>query len=142
MATRPPEPPTHAFSEQRVVGDDDCDMLGHVGNVTWLDWVIKAAGAHSRSIGLDFAYFERTGAVWVVRRHEIDYIREARSGDKLVTYTWVGGTKAATTLRQTIIKRGEETVVAAASTWAFFDLKTRRPKRIPKELLERYGWQP
>ncbi len=142
MAARLPEPPAHAFVERRTVTEDDCDMLGHVGNVTWLDWVVKAAGAHSRSIGLDFDYFKRKGAVWIVRLHEIDYIRESRAGDELATHTWVAGAKAATTLRQTVIKRGDETLVATLSTWAFFDLNTRRPQRIPKDLLELYGWKP
>ena len=51
---------------------DDIDELGHVSNLVYLRWVGDVAMAHSRSAGWDYARYRELGAIFMVRRHEID----------------------------------------------------------------------
>src|SRR5260370_21803051 len=71
------------FVHEARVAPGDIDELGHAGNLVYLRWVLEAALAHSTSLGLDQAAYLKMGQVWVVRRHEIVYLRPAFAGDAL-----------------------------------------------------------
>ena len=73
----------------------DIDELGHVSNLVYLRWVLEIATAHSRSVGWDHPEYRALGAVFVVRRHEIDYVAQVKEGDSLVGETWVEDWKQA-----------------------------------------------
>jgi acyl-CoA thioester hydrolase len=60
------------FTMPLEVGEDDIDMLGHASNIAYLRWVQDVAVAHSAAVGLDMEGYSQLGAVFVVRRHEID----------------------------------------------------------------------
>jgi acyl-CoA thioester hydrolase len=117
------------------VGDDDIDMLGHASNIAYLRWVQDVALAHSAAVGLDMEGYSQLGAVFVVRRHEIDYLRPVVRGEQLELRTWIDSASAAKCKRATEIARvgsPEVVVVARAmTTWGFVELATGRPTRIP-----------
>jgi len=117
------------------VGEDDIDMLGHASNIAYLRWVQDVAVAHSATVGLDMEGYSQLGAVFVVRRHEIDYLRPVVRGEALELRTWIDSASAAKCQRATEIIRmsaGPEVVVARAmTTWGFVELTTGRPTRIP-----------
>lgn len=115
----------------------DIDALGHVSNLVYLRWVQDVARAHSDACGLDLSAYQRLGAVFVVRRHEIEYLRPALLGDALRISTWVADWRGASSTRRTRIERRADGVcVCRASTlWAFVDLDRGRPQRIPRELV-------
>jgi acyl-CoA thioester hydrolase len=77
------------FELPLVPVESDVDTLGHVNNVTFVRWIQDVAVAHSTSVGMDLAAYQRLGAIFVVRRHEIDYLRPVMLGEKLVARTWV-----------------------------------------------------
>jgi acyl-CoA thioester hydrolase len=137
------EPPANAFTHRFVVADSDIDELGHAGNVIWVRWVNEAAGAHSMSVGLDFETYKSMGFLWVVRRHEIEYLGAALAGQELAAVTWVDSQRGATSLRRTLFHRGSDRALLAraATTWALVNVETRKPLRIPKPLLARYGFE-
>ena len=112
----------------------DIDELGHVSNLVYLRWVLEVAMAHSRSLAWDHAQYRAYGAVFVVRRHEIDYVAQVREGEELVAETWVDDWRPASCIRRTEIRRGEQVVARAATTWAFISLTSGRPQRISDEL--------
>lgn len=122
------------------VAADDIDALGHAGNVRWVDWVNGVAEAHSRAVGLGPDRYRALGFAWVVRRHEIDYLREAHEGDTLEVLTWVESFRGATCVRHTYFRRTESdvTLARAATTWALLSTTTGRPTRIPEELMTTY----
>ena len=117
------------------VGEDDIDMLGHASNIAYLRWVQDVAVAHSATVGLDMEGYSQLGAVFVVRRHEIDYLRPVVRGESLELRTWIDSASAAKCKRATDIVRvcaSPEVVVARAmTTWGFVELTTGRPTRIP-----------
>ena len=113
----------------------DIDELGHVSNLVYLRWVLDVAMAHSRSLGWDHAAYRALGSVFVVRRHEIDYVAQVTLGQVLSVETWVDSWKLASCIRKTEIVRAGQVVARAATTWAMIGLVSGRPQRMPDELV-------
>jgi acyl-CoA thioester hydrolase len=130
-----------AFEKHIVAEPGDIDELGHVSNLVYLRWVQDAATAHSGSLGWDLPAYKKLGSVWVVRKHEIEYLRSALEGDELILRTWVADWRGASSRRDTRIlrKEGREELVRASTRWAFVDANTGRPQRVPKDLIELFG---
>jgi acyl-CoA thioester hydrolase len=118
------------FSHPIEVTPADIDELGHVSNLVYLRWVLEAATAHSTARGWSFAEYQALGCVWVVRRHELDYLAQVTLGQSLVAETWVDSWKAASCIRKTELVRDGQIVARAATTWAFMSLTSGRPQRI------------
>jgi acyl-CoA thioester hydrolase len=114
---------------------EDIDELGHVSNLVYLRWVAEVAMAHSRARGWDMQAYRALGAVWMVRRHEIDYIAQVTLGQELRSETWVDSWRAASCIRKTELVRDGTVVARAATTWAMIGLASGRPQRIPEQLL-------
>jgi acyl-CoA thioester hydrolase len=119
--------------------DADIDELGHVSNLVYLKWVLDVAMAHSRSLGWDHAEYRRLGAVFVVRRHELDYLGQVTLGQALTAETWVDTWKLASCIRKTELIRDGAVVARAATTWAMISFASGRPTKIPDEIRALFG---
>ncbi|HEY8038604.1 MAG TPA: thioesterase family protein [Polyangiaceae bacterium] len=128
------EPAT--FRLDIAVGDDDIDALGHAGNVVFVRWVNEVAVAHSTAMGFGLEAYQRLGVVFVVVRHEIDYLRPALRGDLIEARTWISSVMAAKCVRETeLVRKADGQVLARGSTtWGFIELATGRPRRITGEV--------
>ena len=130
------------FHLELVASPDDMDELEHVSNLVYLRWVLEVAQGHSAAVGYDHAAYRALGSVFVVRRHEIDYLRPAFAGDRIRLSTWVDSWKAASSIRMTRIARvdsgdgdgGEVELARAKTRWAFIDMASGRPTRIPENV--------
>lgn len=112
----------------------DIDELGHVSNLVYLRWVLDVAMAHSRSLGWDHPEYRALGAVFVVRRHELDYLGPVTVGQILIAETWVESWRAASCIRKTELIRDGVVVARASTTWAMMSFASGRPTRIPEEI--------
>jgi acyl-CoA thioester hydrolase len=127
------EQKTKYFVETITVKEEHLDSLRHVNNQIYLQWVNDIAKSHwafLTSGKFDQRYF------WVVRRHEIDYLRQAILNDELNIVTWVGDTEGVWSVRHVQIKKGEELLVDVKTTWLLIDSEKNRPVRISGEVLE------
>ncbi len=124
------------FRLELIVGDDDIDALGHASNIAFVRWIQDAAMAHSAAVGLDLVAYRRLGAVFVVVRHEIDYLRPALRADELEARTWISSVMAAKCLRATelVRRRDQQLVARGLTTWGFVAFETGRPKRISDDV--------
>ncbi len=127
------------FHYTHRVRDDEIDaVIGHVNNLAYLKWMQTAAMAHSAARGWPTEAYRKLGAGWVVRSHEIEYLRPAFPADEIVVRTWVADFKKVSSLRRYEIVRGggePETLLASAATnWAFIDFATHQARRIPPEV--------
>ncbi|HEY5951920.1 MAG TPA: acyl-CoA thioesterase [Kofleriaceae bacterium] len=113
----------------------DIDDLGHVSNLVYLRWVLEVATTHSAARGWNLDAYRRLGNVWVVRRHELDYLGQVTLGQSLVAETWVDSWKQASCIRKTELLREGQVVARCATTWAFMSLTSGRPQRIPEQLV-------
>jgi acyl-CoA thioester hydrolase len=105
------------------------DELGHVNNAVWVQWIQQVATTHWYAVA---APEYRDAYVWVVIRHEIDYLSPALVGDQVTARTWVGDApKGARFDRFMEFTAADgKTLVKARTTWAMLDKATGRPQRI------------
>jgi acyl-CoA thioester hydrolase len=121
------------FEKAITAGPDDIDELGHVNNAVWVRWIQDMATAHWAAV----APAEHQAAhVWVVTRHEIDYLRAALPGETVIGRTWVdGGPKGARFDRMVEFAGVDGRIkVRARTTWALLDRATKRPLRVTDEI--------
>ena len=116
------------------VTSHDIDELGHVSNQVYLRWVLDVALAHSARLGWSHTEYTRIGGIFVVRRHELDYLAQVKLGEEVRAETWVPSWRLASCIRATEISRDGQVVMRAATTWAFMALDSGRPIKIPDEL--------
>jgi acyl-CoA thioester hydrolase len=57
---------------------NDCDPLGHLNNARYIDYLLNAREDHLKEFyNVTLPEFHRQGLAWVVRKHEIQYVRPA-----------------------------------------------------------------
>lgn len=132
----------NTFTHEIVVTDAHIDRYGHANNVAILSWVQDVAEAHSTAVGFSLDDYARLGAGFVVRRHELDYMRPCLPGERLNLRTWVPNAKRISCSRGTEITSVEngKVVASAMTTWVFAQLSTLRPMRIPDEVRQAFGF--
>jgi acyl-CoA thioester hydrolase len=133
------------FEFERVAEPGEIDELGHVNNQVYLDWFMDAAARHSAAAGWDLGRMLKMGEGWVVRRHEIDYLRSVKAGEKVLMRTWVETAERASSERHYEIISGSDgkTVCCGCTTWVWINYKTGRPGRIPEAVIRDFaGWSP
>jgi acyl-CoA thioester hydrolase len=136
----------------------EIDSLGHVNNASYLNYLEQAAIDHAAAAGYDAAHLRELGGTFVARRHEVDYLRPAVAGDWLRVTTWPVELGAARAIRAYEIARvpeddrepgrlgdglflpeevaatGDDVVVRARTVWAYVDVVSGRPRRMPAEI--------
>ena len=122
-------PPIPPFEMPVRVDAADLDGLGHVNNVVYLRWVQDVAKAHWFAAAPPE---DQAGLVWMVVRHEIDYLSPAGPGDEIVLKTWVGNAVGLRFDRHTeVLRAADRKVLAKARTvWVPIDAATGRPRRV------------
>ena len=110
------------------------DELGHVNNAVWVQWIQQVAVAHWDSVA-DSAH--KHAYFWVVVRHEIDYLRAAHEGDRIVARTWVGEAPKGARFDRLMEFTGADgkICVRARTQWAIIDKALGRPIRVPPEVM-------
>lgn len=111
------------------------DANGHVNNVQYVQWMQDAAVAHFTSAGGP-PIMQAHGATWVVRSHQIEYLRPAVAQDLIVVRTWVLELRRVISRRRyEFLRASDRTVLAQGQTeWVFIDAATGRPKSVLEEL--------
>ena len=127
--------PRSAFAHHLVVLPHHVDEQGHASSVAILDWLMDAAIAHSAALGWDHDAYTRLGGTFVVRRHEIEYMRAAYEGEAVTVWTWPSAIETASAERCYVAVRDNAGAIARARTrWAFVRIVDLRPLRIPDDL--------
>lgn len=148
---------TPRFAAYFKVRHYEMDAYGHVNNAVYLHYLEQAAIEHSAAAGFPDERARELGGAWVVRKHEIEYLRPAAAGDVLQVVTWAVEFKGARAYRDYAIFRVDaesgsrdgvpgdgflpsdelpsgEPLVRAQTLWVWADRASGRPHRIPAEL--------
>lgn len=114
--------------------DADIDELGHVNNAVWVRWIQDIATAHWRAIA-DPAHVD--AYIWVVTRHEIDYLRALGPGETVIARTWVGEAPKGARFDRIVefVSPDGKPHVRARTTWAILDKANGRPIRVPPDVI-------
>ena len=123
----------NSFEKSITATPDDIDELGHVNNAVWVQWIQDVAVSHWYAVAPQ-EYADRY--IWVVTRHEIDYLRAVLSGETVTGRTWVPEPPRGARFDRHMEFTGEEgkVRVRAKTTWAIIDKATGRPLRVPPEM--------
>lgn len=132
--------PQGAYPHRFQVRPDEIDELGHANNVVWVRWLNQAAIAHASHVGWGVEACVAAGVIWVVRRHDIEYLLPAFAGEELTALTWPETLRAATSQRRTLFFRGEQLLASAETTWVLLEQLSGRPRRVPPAMLASYGF--
>ena len=124
------------YEHRHLVLASEIDDQGHVNNLEYLKWMLRAAVDHSSAQGWPPERYRETGAGWVVRTHIIEYLQPAFAGEEIVVRTWVADFQKITSVRKYHIVRPHDNILLASAetNWVFIGLEHRVPRRIPAEL--------
>jgi len=122
------------FELTLTAAPEHIDELGHVNNAVWVQWIQQVAVAHWEAVS-DPRH--RDAYVWVVVRHEIDYLRAAYAGDRIAARTWVGDAPKGARFDRFVEFTGEDgkICVRATTQWAILDKASGKPIRVPPEVV-------
>jgi len=119
------------------------DSQGHVNNVAYVQWMQDAAIQHTKSVQADRIATE-SSTMWVVRRHEIEYLRQVFVGDELQIETYIDDVQRATSVRRYVFTNSNtgKIVAKGRTDWVCLDIDSGRPCSIPPEILKAFGFFP
>ncbi len=121
------------FTRIIQVTSADLDELQHVNNVRYVHWIQEIARDHWLSVAPPELI---NTAVWVVRRHEIEYKAPALLGETIRVRTFIADTRGPLSTRVVEMFHHENNslVLGSKTTWCLLDAATLRPMRISDEI--------
>lgn len=122
-----------SFEIEIEVKVKDIDELNHVNNVVYVQWIQDVAKAHWEWLA---AKTIQDKYIWVVLRHEVDYLGQAVAGDRLVARTWVEWSEGVKSERQVEIRNKVtgKVVIKSKTLWCLLDAVSKRPRRIESDI--------
>jgi acyl-CoA thioester hydrolase len=120
------------FAFDVTAGPETIDELGHVNHKVYVAWAEEAGVRHWRSAATDAM---QARWFWVASRLEVDFLRETKPGETLRIETRLGDLRGARFDRLVQISGADGLKAKAKTTWALIDATTRRPARVPAEIL-------
>lgn len=129
------EPPTGTPVSESVieVRSHELDSFGHVNHAVFLNYLEHGRFNALKDAGFPYEQLVARGwGVYVVRL-EIDYVREARLGERLRVRTWAHAfRRSSMVLAQEIHLSDEDVLLTRALVTAVFVGEDRRPIRVPQ----------
>lgn len=115
----------------------DCDPIGHLNNVKYLEYMLNAREDHVEE-GYGFTYEEytrKTGCTWITVQNEIAYLKEVRYNQRvLITSKTIEiGDRLS---KVEILMKSEDGKTIHSILWLtvlYFEMKTRRAAIQPPE---------
>jgi acyl-CoA thioester hydrolase len=122
-----------SFELNRIVTSADIDDLNHVNNAVYVNWMDDIAYKHWADLTKDYPL---PAYVWVVLRHEIDYVGQATLNDEITIKTWIGETKGFKSERYIAFYKKDVLLVKSKTIWGMLDAETYKPTRIRENVLK------
>ena len=132
----PPPLPPKPFTLHRRVEWRDIDMMGHVNNATYLNYMEEAAVESIEAFNWSMTRLKDEDIAIVARRHQIEYVQPAVLGDELLITTYLDEVRRATAVRHfSIVRARDEALLARAkSNWVFMHLSNGQIARVPESI--------
>ena len=120
-------------SKTFTAGPEHIDVLGHVNNAVWVQWMEALATSHWEAVAppaWQAAY------VWVVTRHEIDYRGNIALGESVTGDTFVPDPPRGARFDRRVDFRNDagKVIVSARTQWVLIDKASGRILRVPAEM--------
>jgi acyl-CoA thioester hydrolase len=138
MAWDYPQPFLLALTPQTA----DIDGLNHTNNAVYIRWCEQIGWAHSESLGLALADYERLDRAMAIRRGEYDYVLPTFEGEALTLATWLTASDGKLTMERSFqLVRDSDGVTVLRGRWELvcIEMGSGKPKRMPAEFIDVYG---
>jgi acyl-CoA thioester hydrolase len=119
----------------------DIDAYDHVNNSVYLAWLDRAAWSHSGTLGLSLEQCVAIRRGMAAHRTEIDYLKAALLGDRVLVGTWIVNTDSKLRVeRRFQIRRASdgETLSRARIDYVCINLDSGRAVRMPDSFRNAY----
>ena len=120
---------------------DDIDAYNHVNNSVYLSWLDRAAWSHSAALGLSLQQCVAMRRGMAAHRTEIDYLRAALPGDRVLVGTWIVSTDSKLRVeRRFQVRRATDgdTLARARIDYVCINLDSGRASRMPESFQHAY----
>lgn len=128
------------FDLRITVQPEHIDVLGHVNNVMYIQWMQDVAAAHIEKLGLGLAQYLELKHAMVAVEHHVQYRKAALEGEEIILRTWLDDINALYSFRQYAFYRpNDQSILFVGNTkWACIEITTGRPKRMSPSFTHAY----
>jgi acyl-CoA thioester hydrolase len=119
----------------------DIDAYDHVNNAVYLSWFDRAAWSHSAALGISLEKCVALRRGMAAHRTQIDYLRAAVLGDRVLVATWIIETDRRLRVQRAFqIRRAPagETLARARTGYVCINLDSGRAARMPDLFTQAY----
>jgi len=117
----------------------DCDPMGHLNNARYIDYMLNAREDHlKQAYQINLVEYHKQGIAWVVRRHDIQYVRPAFYNEVVCIESRLIELSESHVLVEMLMFDEQQTTLKAI-LWTNFtsvDVKTGRRKEHPATFME------
>ena len=120
---------------------EDIDGLNHTNNAVYVRWCEQIGWAHSESLGLSLADYQRLDRAMAIRRGEYDYLLPAALNEPLILATWILAREGKLTMErrfQLLREKDRATILRGRWELVCIELSSGRPRRMPPEFSRIY----
>ena len=128
------------LTSQAKIRFSDCDPIGHLNNVKYLEYMLNAREDHVEE-GYGFTYEEytkKTGCTWITLQNEIAYLKEVRyNSSVIITSKTIEVSDRISKIE--ILMKNEDGNTINAVLWInviYFNMKNRTSETQPEEVKE------
>lgn len=131
---------TSYFDLKITVQPEHIDVLGHVNNVVYVQWMQDVASAHIEVLGVGLEQYLEMKHAMVAVEHHVQYRKAAMLDDDVILRTWLYDINALYSFRQyAFFKASDNSLLFTGNTkWACIEIATGRPKRMSPTFIQAY----
>jgi len=128
---------TSPFLLNFTAGPEHIDIMDHVNNAVWVQWIQDIATAHWESIAEPQ---QLEAYAWMVTRHEIDYRGNIKLGENVTGRTWISEPPRGARFNRNVAfaNAAGQTIVQAVTAWALLDRPTLRLLRVRSDIVDKF----
>ena len=128
------------FDLRITVQPEHIDVLGHVNNVMYIQWMQDVAAAHIERLGLGLAQYLELKHAMVAVEHHVQYRKAALEGEEIILRTWLDDINALYSFRQYAFycPKDQSILFVGNTKWACIEITTGRPKRMSPSFTHAY----
>ena len=128
------------FDLKIKVKPEHIDVLGHVNNVVYVQWMQDVASAHIETLGVGLDQYLEMKHAMVAVEHHVQYRKAAMLDDDIILRTWLYEINALYSFRQyAFFNAKDNSLLFTGNTkWACIEIASGRPKRMSPTFIQAY----
>ena len=125
------------YTEQFTIRANEVDTSGNVTLKAICDFFQEVAGNNAKELNFDITDLQDQDLTWVLHRMDIKMNKYPEWREIITIETWPAAGDALRAYRNyRILNQDGEELGCCLSYWMMINIKTRRPVRMPKEVLD------